>query len=114
MFFIGEYFILHGQENAGAINQIYYGQLVTDPSQLSTISWPILGIFAGEDAGIPVEKVSQFESALDSLQIPNKIIIYPGVGHAFANPSGMSYAPEESKDAWGKTIEFLKNHLNEN
>lgn len=33
---------------------------------------------------------------------------YPGVGHAFANPTGMSYAPAETKDAWDKTIKFLK------
>lgn len=41
----------------------------------------------------------------------NEVYIYPGVGHAFANPSGMNYAPEETKDAWVKTTAFLKKHL---
>ncbi|MEK7074317.1 MAG: cupredoxin domain-containing protein, partial [Patescibacteria group bacterium] len=36
---------------------------------------------------------------------------YPCVGHAFANPSGMNYAPEETKDAWVKTVAFLNENL---
>lgn len=90
---------------------IYYGQLVTDPSTLSNISWPVLGIFAGLDTGIPEETVREFESALNDLGIENEIIIYPGVNHAFANPSGDRYAPEESKDAWEKTLDFFEANL---
>jgi carboxymethylenebutenolidase len=90
---------------------IYYGRLVTEPSLLSNITWPVLGIFAGNDTGIPVENVHQFESALKDLDIENQIIIYPGVGHAFANPSGDRYAPEESKDAWDKTLLFFEKNL---
>ena len=37
---------------------------------------------------------------------------YHGVNHAFTNPSGDRYAPDESKDAWDKTLEFFKNNLN--
>lgn len=90
---------------------IYYGQLVTDPSELSKITWPVLGIFAGLDTGIPEEKVREFESALNDLGIENEIIIYPGVNHAFANPSGARYAPEEAKDAWEKTLDFFEANL---
>lgn len=90
---------------------IYYGSLVTEQEALSSISWPVLGIFAGLDQGIPVENVNDFESALDELDISNEIHIYPEVNHAFANPSGERYAPEESKDAWQKTLEFLESNL---
>lgn len=90
---------------------IYYGQLTTDESQLSSIKWPVLGIFAGLDQGIPVETINEFETSLNNLGIENEIYIYPGVNHAFANPSGMSYAPEETKNAWEKTITFLEEHL---
>jgi carboxymethylenebutenolidase len=90
---------------------IYYGQLVTDPSELSKISWPVLGIFAGLDTGIPEETIREFESGLNDLGIENEIIIYPGVKHAFANPSGDRYAPEESKDAWEKTLGFFEENL---
>jgi len=90
---------------------IYYGSLITEQESLSNISWPVLGIFAEFDQGIPVESVNDFETSLDDLNIPNEIHIYPGVDHAFANPSGERYAPDESKDAWQKTIEFLELNL---
>ena len=92
---------------------LYYGQPVTDKDKLSVIHWPILGIFGEQDQSIIVESVNQFESLLNELGIENQIYIYPGVGHAFANPSGANYAPEETKDAWQKTVLFLEKHLKE-
>lgn len=90
---------------------IYYGRLVTESDALRPISWPVLGIFAGEDQSIPVESVNQFGSSLDTLGVKNEIHVYPGVKHAFANPSGMNYAPEETKDAWANTLRFLDENL---
>ena len=90
---------------------MYYGQVSSDSEKLSNISWPLLGIFAEEDGGITVDSVKQFETQLNDLGISNEIIIYPGVDHAFANPSGDRYAPEESKDAWEKTLLFFNNNL---
>lgn len=90
---------------------IYYGSLVTEQESLSSISWPVLGIFAGLDQGIPVESVLNFESSLNELNVQNEIYIYEEVDHAFANPSGERYAPEESKDAWEVTLKFLETNL---
>jgi carboxymethylenebutenolidase len=88
---------------------IYYGSLISDPHELSKIKWPVLGIFGDQDNSIPVENVTNFKAALDSIGIPNEIYIYKGVGHAFANPSRDSYAPEQTADAWNKTLSFLIN-----
>jgi carboxymethylenebutenolidase len=91
---------------------LYYGTpLITDRQVLSNIKWPILGIFGDQDRAIPVEKVKQFETALNADRIPNEIHIYPGVGHAFANPSGDNYAPKETDDAWKKTLAFLNKYV---
>jgi carboxymethylenebutenolidase len=90
---------------------IYYGNLVTDRAQLATIKWPVLGIFGEKDTSIPMEQVHAFEDALDELSVKNTIQTYPNVGHAFANPSGQNYAPEETKDAWEKTLAFLEGNL---
>jgi carboxymethylenebutenolidase len=90
---------------------IYYGRLVTDEAQLAKIKWPVLGIFGDQDQSISVASVNQFDAALDKLGVTNEIYIYPGVGHAFANPSGMNYAANETKDAWAKTVTFLNKHL---
>ncbi len=94
-----------------AATVIYYGQLETDASKLAVIDWPVLGIFGSKDTSIPVENVKQFEIALNEAGVENEIYIYEGVGHAFANPSGMNYAPEQTKDAWEKTIAFLDKYL---
>ena len=89
----------------------YYGSLETNATKLSVIKWPVLGIFGSLDTSIPVDTVKKFEAALNEVGIYNEIHIYEGVGHAFANPSGMNYAPEQTKDAWEKTVEFLNKNL---
>lgn len=102
---------LNSQDHPLAATVIYYGRLITDNATLAKIKWPVLGIFGDQDSSIPVDTVKEFESALNSNNIPNEIYIFKGVGHAFANPSGDNYAPKETKDAWDKTLSFLDKHL---
>jgi carboxymethylenebutenolidase len=102
---------LNSSENPLAATVIYYGRPVTDTASLSSIDWPILGIFGDQDQAISVESVKQFTSALNASGITNEIYLYEGVGHAFANPSGDSYAPKETADAWQKTMAFLRQYL---
>lgn len=102
---------LNSQAHPLSATIIYYGRLITDNATLAKIKWPVLGIFGDQDSSIPVETVKEFESALNSNNIPNEIYIFKGVGHAFANPSGDNYAPTETKDAWDKTLSFLDKHL---
>jgi carboxymethylenebutenolidase len=91
---------------------VYYGGgMATTTQKLAPIKWPVLGIFGDKDQAIPIEMVKSFETSLNTLGVENEIYIYPGVGHAFANPSGANYAPEATKDAWEKTITFLNKHL---
>jgi carboxymethylenebutenolidase len=102
---------LNSEQNPLAATVIYYGNLVNDTNELSKINWPVLGIFGDQDQSIPVESVNAFEQALNEIGITNEIYIYPGVGHAFANPSGDNYAPAETVDAWEKTLAFLKKYV---
>lgn len=102
---------LNSSENPLAATIVYYGRPVTDTASLSSISWPILGIFGDQDQAIPAESVKQFTSALNASGVTNEIYLYEGVGHAFANPSGDNYAPKETADAWQKTIGFLRTYL---
>jgi carboxymethylenebutenolidase len=102
---------LNSSENPLAATIVYYGRPVTDTASLSSISWPILGIFGDQDQAITVESVKQFASALNASSITNEIYLYENVGHAFANPSGDNYASKETADAWQKTIGFLRTHL---
>ena len=103
---------LNSEDHPLAATVIYYGRLVTEPETLSKIKWPVLGIFGDQDQSIPVTTVEKFEEALTQQGIINEIYIYKGVGHAFANPSGENYAPNETKGAWQKTLVFLNKYLN--
>ena len=102
---------LNSEDNPLAATVIYYGRLITEPEALSKIKWPVLGIFGDKDQSIPVTNVEDFEEALTQNGITNEIYIYKGVGHAFANPSGDNYAPNETKNAWQKTLSFLNKYL---
>jgi carboxymethylenebutenolidase len=102
---------LNSSENPLAATVLYYGRPVTDAASLSSISWPILGIFGDQDQAIPIDSVKQFAFALNASGITNEIYLYEGVGHAFANPSGDNYAPKETADAWQKTMAFLRQYL---
>jgi carboxymethylenebutenolidase len=91
---------------------VYYGgNMATTTDKLTPIKWPVLGIFGDQDQAIPVAMVQEFQNSLNTLGVQNEIHIYPGVGHAFANPSGMNYAANETKDAWAKTLAFLNKNL---
>jgi carboxymethylenebutenolidase len=90
---------------------IYYGRLVTEPARLVPLMMPILGIFGGQDRGIPLESVREFEAALQTLGKTADIVVYDDADHAFANPSGTRYEPEAAADAWRRTLEFFAEHL---
>ncbi len=102
---------LNSDENPLAATVLYYGNIDIDPNELAKIKWPVLGIFGDQDQSIPVDLVDQFGEALNQTGITNEIYLYPGVGHAFANPTGDNYAPEETNDAWEKTLAFLDKHV---
>ena len=90
---------------------IYYGQVTDDEDKLRPVNSPILGLFAGEDKGIKVASVEAFGAALSRLRKNYKIHVYPGVGHAFANPTGDNYNEAAASDAWRLTLEFFERHL---
>ena len=90
---------------------IYYGAVTADQDRLRPINTPILGLFAANDASIKVESVEAFRSALEQLRKDYEIHVYPGVGHAFANPTGRNYDERAATDAWDRTLEFLGRHL---
>ena len=102
---------LNSEDRPLAATIIYYGQVVNDTAELSKIKWPVLGIFGDQDQSISVDSVRAFERGLNETGVTNEIYIYPGVGHAFANPSNDNYAPQETADAWRKTLAFLDKYV---
>lgn len=97
-----------------ALTILYYGSVVTNPELLRplTDNQPVLGIFGEEDASIPTADVLEFEAALNSLDIPNQITIYPEVGHAFLDEENYN-EPGAAGDAWQETLAFLAANFKE-
>ena len=90
---------------------IYYGTLATEESTLQDIDGPVLGVFGSEDQVVGIESVREFNRTLGDLGVEREIHVYEGAGHAFANPSGESFRPADTRDAWAKTLDFLDRTL---
>ena len=91
---------------------INYGHLATDEASLKKINAAILGIFGGQDKGIPVADVNKFESQLKALGKTVEIHIFPDAGHAFENPNNKpGYRAEDAAQAWKFTVDFLAKYL---
>ena len=94
---------------------IYYGHVGgVQKMELASLQAPLLGIFGGQDKGIPLADVDKFRESLASLGKSAEIHVYPEAEHAFANPSGTRYRAEDAEDAWLKTLAFLEQHLGVN
>jgi carboxymethylenebutenolidase len=91
---------------------INYGHLADDPASLKKINAAVLGIFGGQDRGIPVDDVKKFEEILKQQGKKIEIVIYPDAGHAFENPNNKTgYRADDAADAWKHTTSFLAGTL---
>lgn len=95
-----------------AVTVINYGHLATDDAQLKKINAKILGIFGGQDRGIPPDSVRTFEQQLKKLGKSVEIKIYADAGHAFENPNNKGgYRADDAQNAWSLTLDFLNKNL---
>jgi len=93
---------------------INYGHLATSPDSLKKIHAHILGIFGGQDRGIPVSDVHNFEQQMKQLGKPIEVVIFPDAGHGFENPDNKTgYRADDAAQAWTKTVTFLHRTLQE-
>ena len=91
-----------------AATVINYGHLATEPDELKKIQAPILGLFGGQDRGIPPADVKKFQEAMEKLGKKIDVHIYPDAGHGFENPvNKQAYRPDDTADAWQRTVKFL-------
>jgi carboxymethylenebutenolidase len=91
---------------------INYGHLATDDAALKKIDASILGVFGGQDRGIPAADVQKFESQLKALGKTVDIHIFPDAGHAFENPNNkQGYRPDDAAQSWKLTVNFLAKYL---
>jgi len=97
-----------------AATVINYGHLATSLDSLKKIRASILGIFGGQDRGIPVSDVRSFEQQMKQLGKPIEIVIFPDAGHSFENSTNKTgYRADDAAQAWTKTVAFLHRTLQE-
>jgi carboxymethylenebutenolidase len=98
----------------------WYGKLVGAASALTpkhpvelaaSLKAPVLGLYGGDDAGIPQDTVAQMKAALTQGSAAAKksnIVVYPGVPHAFHADYRPSYRKEPADDGWARCVAWLK------
>lgn len=68
---------------------------------------PVLGLFGGDDPGIPATDIAAFDDALRTAKIPHYIHTYPGAPHSFFDRTFNEHKAE-CDDAWRRVLGFMK------
>ncbi len=68
---------------------------------------PLLGLYGGQDTGIPMEQVKQAEARAKAAGKTVEIVVYPEAGHAFHADYRPSYRPEAAQDGWKRALAWL-------
>ena len=98
----------------------WYGRLVGAPSALSPtnpidvvsqLGAPVLGLYGGNDPGIPQDTVDKMKAALASGNAAAKkseFVVYPDTPHAFHADYRPSYRKEAADDGWKRCVAWFK------
>ncbi|WP_312595501.1 dienelactone hydrolase family protein [Brevundimonas sp.] len=66
---------------------------------------PVLGLYGGQDQGIPLASVERMRQALErSGQTGSQIVVYPDAPHGFHADYRASYAEADARDGWSKLL----------
>ena len=75
------------------------------------LSAPVLGLYAGQDQGIPLSDVEKMRSALAAAgKTDSKIIVYPDAQHGFHADYRSAYDPAAAKDGWTRMLAHFAEH----
>jgi carboxymethylenebutenolidase len=92
----------------------YYGAPLGDSApDWAGLTAPVLGHYAENDGFFPAGDCLEVGAALEREGKDVTFVVYPGLGHAFANeedPLG-NYDSAAANQAWARTIDFLRTHL---
>ena len=98
----------------------WYGRLVGAVSELTPqhpldvagkLHAPVLGLYGGQDQGIPLADVEKMQAALSAAGGGSSIHVYPDAPHAFHADYRPSYRKAEAEDGWKRALEHLAKAL---
>jgi len=91
---------------------VFYGGHPNVKPDLPNLHAPVLGLYAERDGFVTPALVRALEKKLKDLGKQIEVHIYPGADHAFFNDSRPEvYNAGAADDAWRRTVEFLRTHL---
>ena len=97
----------------------WYGRLVGEATELqpkypidvaASLHAPVLGLYGGQDQGIPLADVEKMRAALAAAKQPSKIVVFPDAPHGFNADYRPSYRPAEARDAWQQCLAWFREH----
>jgi carboxymethylenebutenolidase len=98
-------------EKVGAAVSFYGGFRKVSPDW-QNLRAPLLLIAGAEDKGVPAAGEAELERKLRDLGKDVTLVVYPGANHAFFNDTRPEvYNAQASADAWRRTIDFFRKHL---
>jgi carboxymethylenebutenolidase len=71
---------------------------------------PVLGLYGGADAGIPVADVERMRAALAAASSPSEIVVYDGAPHGFHADYRPSYREDAARDGWEHLLAWFPKH----
>jgi carboxymethylenebutenolidase len=107
----------HGARVRAAV--AWYGPLVKPAAPLTPrhpidvaaeLKAPVLGLYGGEDAGIPNDTVERMQAALAAAGASSEIVLYPGMPHAFHADYRPTYRREPADDGWRRMLAWFRGH----
>jgi carboxymethylenebutenolidase len=91
---------------------VFYGGHPNVKPDLPNLKAPVLGLYAERDGFVTPELARELERKLKELGKQVEVHIYPGADHAFFNDARPEvYNADAAGDAWRRTVEFLRKHL---
>ncbi|OZA29773.1 MAG: carboxymethylenebutenolidase [Hydrogenophilales bacterium 17-64-11] len=101
----------------------WYGRLTSPVSDMTPrhpldvadkLNGPVLGLYGGQDAGIPNDTVEKMKAALAQSDNPaskaSAIHLYPDAPHAFHADYRPSYRKETAEDGWKRMQDWFRKH----
>ena len=95
----------------------WYGRLAGEPTQLqpkypldlaAELQAPVLGLYGGQDQGIPLADVEKMRAALAAAKEPSEIFVFPDAPHGFHADYRPSYRAAEAKDGWERCLAWFR------
>lgn len=77
-----------------------------EEAERGLVRCPILGLYGGDDAGIPTDDVDAYDEALTAAGVEHELVVYPGAPHSFFDRRFAEHE-EACADAWRRVLTFV-------